>query len=344
MLRPKMLSTPMIRISSKCSPVREKGAVLVMVLWLIMLGLILVTAIATNIRLSATTVINHQEALQKWSGLLETINKAHLELMIQKMDKVVLKETAAYKGKSNDNPFDGRALKLQYQTPEDMTVRIYDLSGKINIARLSEKKLKELLEHYLGKYDKNIPELVDAWFDWIDNNELKRLNGAEKQYYEKQRLSYVPRNSIFLSVDEIRLIKGFDRVFEEINLEEVFTLYGGLSGVVNPNVASKQVLLMIPGIDEKIADDIMKARQNETFKNLSELNIHLPPSIIAKAKSWFTLRTSNFYAIAVYPSEFEVSDKTTQKLTAYVEEVQMKNSQTLPAVLRVLPNVELTIN
>lgn len=334
----------MINYSAKRLSGQHRGAVLVMVLWLTTLGLILVTAIATNVRLSATTVINQQEALQRWSSLLETIQKAHLELMIQKMDRVVVKETTTYREKSNETLFDGRALDLHYPAPKGMTVRIYDLSGKINISRLTETKLKQLLEHLLGEHHKDITELVDAWFDWTDKNELKRINGAEKQYYEKQELGYVPRNGLFSSVDELRLIKGFQQVFDEIDVEKVFTLHGSISGVVNPNVASKKVLLMVPGIDEKIADDIIKARKTQVFKKFNELSILLPPSVITKAKSWFTFRKSNYYAIAVYPTEFEGKSEDAKKITAYVEEVRLINNQTLPVVLRVLPNAEIIID
>ena len=47
---------------------KMQGAILIMVLWIIMLGLILVTAVATNVRLSAMTVIHHQQALQDWKA------------------------------------------------------------------------------------------------------------------------------------------------------------------------------------------------------------------------------------------------------------------------------------
>lgn len=324
---------------------KQTGSVLIMVLWLIMLGLILVTAIASNIRLSATTVINHQQALSDWSHLLETINKAHMELLISKMKKVGVQQSVKFKGKEKTNLFMGQALELSYETPEGLTVRISDLSGKINISGLKEQTLKQLLEQHLGEYNKKIPELVDAWFDWIDTDDLKRLNGAEKQYYKKQKLDYIPRNASFESVDEILLIKGFKSVFSEVNLETVFTLYGGkLTSKINPNSASKQVLVMIPGISEKIAEDIIKARELQEFKLLNELDIHLPPSVMAKAKQWFTIKASDYYSIAIYPSDFETKDSRQKTVSAYVEDVLLQKNQELPVVLRVVPGTDISIN
>lgn len=321
---------------------KNKGSVLIIVMWLIMLGLILVTAIATNVRLSAMTVINQQQALQDWSRILESLDKAYLEILIEKLNTRKVKKTTAYKEKDNDNLFDGRALQLHYKTPEGMTVRIYNLAGKISLRRLSKAKLQQLLEQVLGEHNKKIPELVDAWLDWQDKDNLKRLNGAEKQYYEKQKLPYVPRNALFASVDEIRLIKGYEELFKDMDLEKVFTLYGNTGGVVNPNYVSKEVLLMIPGIDEKIANNILKTREQQSFSRMSELEILLPPSVMQKAKSWFSLRTSKFYAIAIYPSEFEQKGQTT--ITAYVEEVSVNTGRKLPTILRVLPSAEISIH
>ncbi len=321
-----------------------KGSVLIIVLWMIMLGLILVTAIAANVRLTAQTVINQQDGLQRWNQVLESIDKAYLEILIARLNKTRVKKIAAYKEQDNDNLFDGRALQLLYKTPQDMTVRIYNLSGKINIARLTEVKLKQLLEQRLGEHDKRLPELIDAWFDWTDNNDLKRLNGAEKDYYEKQKTGYLPRNSSFASVDEIRLIKGYEAIFDGLDLQQVFTLNGYSSGVINPNYATKEVLLLIPGVNNTIADEIIKARELHAFSNINEFEILLPVSTIEKTKKWFNLRESNFYTIAVYPTQFESKERGKQSITAYIEEVQVLNNQSLPVVLRVLPNAEIVID
>ncbi|MEZ5672756.1 MAG: hypothetical protein R3E08_10405 [Thiotrichaceae bacterium] len=46
--------------------------------------------------------------------------------------------------------------------------------------------MHDLLEKRIGNIEK-IGELLDAWQDWTSNDELKRLNGAEKEYYQKIR-------------------------------------------------------------------------------------------------------------------------------------------------------------
>jgi len=320
----------------------QRGSILIIVLWLITLGLILVTAIAANIRLSATTVIHHQQALKDWSKVLNAVNKARLELLIEKMPKVESQKTELYQRKSEENRFDGRPLKLHYTVPEDITVRIFDLSSKLNISRLSQQQMQQLFGHILGENDKQIPELVDAWLDWIDQDELKHLNGAEKAYYKKHNLGYEPRNGPLVTVEELRLIKGLDEVFKDIDLESVFTLYGGRAAV-NPNTATREVLMMIPGIDEKSVSNILQARKTQDFKNAGELNLHLTPSVIAKTKNWFTYSKSSYYSIVVYPSDLEDSLLGEQVIYAYKEDVRVTGSTAKPVVLQVNPFAKIKL-
>ncbi|MCU7940601.1 MAG: general secretion pathway protein GspK [gamma proteobacterium symbiont of Bathyaustriella thionipta] len=322
---------------------KMQGAILIMVLWMIMLGLILVTAIAANIRLSAMTVIHHQEALQDWSAILETVNKAHMELIIDKMPKITADTTSLYNRVSKENRFDGRLITLSYDTPKDIRVRIYDLSGKINIARLNQKKLTDLLEQQLGEGNKKIPELVDAWLDWVDSDNLKRLNGAEEAYYRKEHTGYEPRNGLLTSVDEIRWIKGFDEVFADIDVSAVFTLLGNASGAVNPATASREVLLMLPGMNETLADNLIKARKTQPFKNMAEVSVHLTPTAIKQLTGWFIFQQSSYYAIVVYPDSNVEKNKKTQTVYAYKEEVRVVNASRPPVVLSVTPYAKVTI-
>ena len=320
-----------------------QGSILIMVLWMIMLGLILVTAIATNVRLSAMTVIHHQEALRDWSAILEAVNKAHMELVIDKMPKIKADRTSLYNRESEENRFDGRPISLSYRVPEGISVRIYNLSGKINIARLDQNKLTRLLEQQLGEGNKKIPELVDAWFDWIDADNLKRLNGAEAAYYKKEHMGYEPRNGAFVSVDEILWIKGFDEVFADIDVNSVFTLWGNVSGAVNPDVASREALLMLPGMNEMLADKLIKVRKNHHFKNMADVSVYLSPLAAAQLTGWFIFQKSSYYAIVVYPKSIEEKSKKFQTIYAYREEVRVANASQKPLILRVTPYAKITI-
>ena len=45
--------------------------------------------------------------------------------------------------------------------------------------------------------------------DWIDRDKLKRLNGAEDDYYRRLNLEYLPKNEPLESLEEAFLIRGF---------------------------------------------------------------------------------------------------------------------------------------
>lgn len=322
---------------------KMQGAILIMVLWMIMLGLILVAAIATNIRMSAMTVIHHQEALQDWSAILDAVNKAHMELIIDKMPKINVDRTSLYNRADEENRFDGRPLVLSYKAPKGIKVRIYNLSGKINIAGLDQAKLTQLLEQQLGEGNKQIPELVDAWFDWTDADRLKRLNGAEDAYYQKEHLDYEPRNGALVSVDETRWIRGFNELFADIDVSTVFTLWGNRNGAVNPDMASRKTLLMLPGMDEKLADKLIKARKTSPFKSLADVSVHLSPVAASKLTGWLTFNKSSYYAIVVYPESIEEKDKKFQTIYAYKEEVRVAGASQKPLILRVNPYAKVII-
>ena len=323
---------------------KQQGLVLIIVLWIIMLGIILVTAIAANIRLSAITVINQQQALKQWSATLEAVSKAHLEIIYNKTKGSSVKLTTAFQEKNSENSFDGRSLDLLYKTPEELNVRITDISGKINIAKLPKNKLEQLLIHITGESTNQLSSLIDAWLDWQDQDNLKRLNGAETEYYNKQTPAYEARNGDFVSVDEVLLIKGFADVFSEFNLDSVFSLYGNKQGRINPNTASKNVLLMIPGIDEQAADAIVSSRETHVFSSLNQLDRLLSPSSMAITKSWFFLGVSNYYAIVIYPREYENSGEKEQVIIAYQEIVKFDQEKKEMLVLQVNPYAEIRIS
>ncbi|GIT23622.1 MAG: hypothetical protein CM1200mP40_33040 [Gammaproteobacteria bacterium] len=47
------------------------------------------------------------------------------------------------------------------------------------------------------------------------------------EYYESLEQPYAPRNNPELdTVEEIRHIRGFDELFEGVNLQAAFTIYG----------------------------------------------------------------------------------------------------------------------
>jgi general secretion pathway protein K len=309
----------------------QRGAILIIVLWFIVIVSVIVAALASETRLSAKVVLHNKMGMQTWNDTLQALQAAQLELLINKMplppgeeEEVPLSER-----KSKEYRFDGRVLELAYPIPDTVKVRIYDHAGKINIQRLSKSRLRQLLEKRIGKDPEKLQALEDPWEDWIDRDDLKRLSGAEKDYYEELDPPYEPRNARLETVGELLLIKGFAEVFKGVEMDTAFTVYGNRFGV-NPNLATREALMLIPGLDEGTINIILTRRREKEFKSISEFNEFMPPEQLSLVRSWINFaKTSNFYTIAVQvkkPEEIEKSE--TEEETADTEALDEEADET----------------
>lgn len=87
--------------------------------------------------------------------------------------------------------------------------------------------LREMIASW-GMDFEETQEIVDALVDWIDGDDFEELNGAEFPYYEELGRLNQPYNRPFYSLDEMRLVRGWDRV-ERINpnWQNWFTVWSG---------------------------------------------------------------------------------------------------------------------
>jgi len=69
--------------------------------------------------------------------------------------------------------------------------------------------LRRRLEVALGGQDR-AASAIDALADWQDEDELRRLNGAEYLEYQRSGFSYKPRNSYIQCLSELCLVKGIE--------------------------------------------------------------------------------------------------------------------------------------
>lgn len=302
------------QVTQKGKICSQQGVILIVVLWFMAIVTVMVATLASETRLSAKAVLHNKMGLETWNDTLQALQVAQMELLINRMpdppgqeQEIDLKER-----KNKRYHFDGRVLQPAYPVPKTVTIRIYDHAGKINLQRLSKRRLRQLLEKRIGDDLEKMDALQDAWQDWIDRDDMKRANGAEKDYYETLSPPYEPRNSRLETVEEFLLIKGFAEVFEGVEMDTAFTVYGNTSGI-NPNLATREALLLLPGINEEIVNTILTRRREKEFKGFKDFNDFIEPEQLAKFRSWLNFSTSNFYTIAIQtkkPDEVEESDQT----------------------------------
>ena len=153
-------------------------------------------------------------------------------------------------------------------------VYISDESGKININKITDETKQGFIKFLLAlKIEEYTAEIItDSILDWVDEDDLHHVNGAEKNYYSSLPEPYEPKNGAFEIIEELTLVRGVTpQVFEL--LREHVTIYG--AGKINVNFASREVLLSVPDITPELVDAIIQYRDEngkiEKFRDLKEL-------------------------------------------------------------------------
>jgi len=339
-------------------PIKQKGSVIIIVLWTAVLLTVLVTAMASKVRLSAKTVVHNQDATANWVKVMEAINFAEMELMMERMPLPIGEEQERSEEGEVLNPayrFDGQVLGLEYELAESTVVRIYDHAGKINLNRIPRRNMQTIIEHRLGGIDadpQQVQDLLAAWTDWTDLNDLEGLNGAEKDYYLDLDQPYTPRNNPELdTVEEILHIRGFAELFEGLNLDAAFTIYGN-SRTINLNLASREAMQLVPGLDDELIETIIAYRELEDLSNRAEIAEIIPFENLQQLSPWIGNDSSNVYSVFAYQklesgsnSEGGVIDESDEQeietldlvRQAYMEIVEVRSYNSLPRIYKIDP-------
>ena len=152
---------------------------------------------------------------------------------------------------------DGSRYSMTFDnTP--VTVEIRDESAKIDINTAYEPLLRGLLVSS-GLTDDEASRVLDAILDWRDPDELKRPNGAEAPDYKAAGLLYKPANGPFQAIEELQLVLGMrPEIYRRI--APFITVYSRAPGV-NTQLASREVLLSLPGATTEAVDEYLARRE-----------------------------------------------------------------------------------
>ncbi|MES3006545.1 MAG: hypothetical protein V4751_02120 [Pseudomonadota bacterium] len=285
---------------------RQRGSVIIIVLWTSILLTVLVTVMAGKVQLSARTAFHNQTAVADMASVASAMNQAEMELMLERMDLPIDQEMELDEEGNIRTPalrFNGQPLTLQYPTGDDMVVRIYDHAGKINLNGIRPDDLRLLIEKRLGPEPdpQQVQELLGAWRDWTDLNDAAGINGADTDYYESLESPYSPRNGADLdTVEELRLIRGFDELFKDVNLEAAFTLYGN-GQQVNLNLATREAMQLLPGLTDELIEQIILSRETREFQNRADVGDLIPIENFVELSNWVGNNTSAYYSVYAYP-------------------------------------------
>lgn len=187
-------------------------------------------------------------------------------------------------------------------------VMVQDESAKIDINRLVKedgsttdefihRQLDRLLDIFGIPSDQR-DALLDCLEDWLDEDDLQKLNGAETAYYQGLENPYVPRNGPLRSLGELILVKGWREIFDA-RLNEGpalldFLTTGPTEGTINVNTASPLVLMTLSQeIDESAAEQVVTLREEAPLTGPQLL----PPAFRKKGVQSHIRYNSNLFIV-----------------------------------------------
>ncbi len=224
-------------------PRRQKGAVLVLVLWV----LALLAMVGGYYAVEARIRTNLER--QYWSSLEAREAAASILLLVAGH----LAQPGTDPSQAQEEGFfmaDGTVYKVRLGSlPVTFSVR--DEQGKLDLNNSSQEQILTLLSLFLPPEEAR--SVTDAIMDWRDSDGEPREDGAEEEYYLDLIPPYHPTNGPFRRVDELQLVKGMNQELffgplsmtkdgeEEVwegGLWELFTVYNQSGDVVEEYASS----------------------------------------------------------------------------------------------------------
>ncbi len=150
------------------------------------------------------------------------------------------------------------ALHGRISPTQSYDARITGEGGRLNInwvvAGENPQRL-ELLRRFLEVKGIDLNErehMIDTLLDWVDADNLVRLNGAEEEP------NYHPMNTLFARLDDLKRVRGWEEFTSRPDWDAELTVNS--TGPIDLLWASRDLLLSLPGVNEQLVDQFLKLR------------------------------------------------------------------------------------
>jgi general secretion pathway protein K len=288
----------MMRVAILFRPLRsERGVALMMVLWIFMVLTVLVAEFSRGMRDEAVATQNMAEEVQARGVAVAGIGQG------------IYRTLRAHEDNTDDEadidpdqwPPDGTWHEGSYGGGT-YSVRLIDEGGKISLNRADEALLRRVLGN-VGVTGDEQEEIADAILDWRDPDSMKRLHGAEADYYMGLSEPYAPQNGPFASVDELLLVRGISRDLffgtgargagpvgglkgnrdtkPPIALRDIFSVFNK-TGNINVRNAPAAVLQAVMGGEEDDVQEVLDARTTDPGSALTLVQAKVGDATIAR--------------------------------------------------------------
>ncbi len=152
-------------------------------------------------------------------------------------------------------------LQRQIGKNQSYSARITGEGGRLNLNWLvsgENPQRLELLRRFLESQGIDLNErdhMIDCLLDWVDPDNLVRLNGAETSE------NYKPANRLLTRMEDLKKVKGWGEFTSTPGWEDYFTVNS--TGPVDIIWASRDILIALPGMNPDIVDRFLKLRSGE---------------------------------------------------------------------------------
>lgn len=166
--------------------------------------------------------------------------------------------------------FDGRPYVLEFDTGA-VTVQVQDLAGLYNVNVADAVMIRRFLRQF-GADERQANALADALFDFVDYDDLRRLNGAEvEQYRRAQRPA--PANTWLRQPEQLAAVWGWREALGRAGLARLIANVSTVppSAPFNVNTATPAALRAWFGLDEAGAAKVIEARQEVVLRGLHDV-------------------------------------------------------------------------
>jgi len=288
----------------------DRGIALVMVLWVLMLLSVIVGEFCYSMKTQVNITANYKESTASYYIALAGINNAIYNMVYQ----TVIPPPADGEGADED------AVEWRINTeipPIDfaggrVTVWIDNESGRININLADRDLLMFMLSGFeLENEEKEI--IVDSILDWRDTDDLRRLHGAESEYYQSLPQPYSAKNGPFDAGDELLLVRGVTPEIYYGGLDRMVTVFPKIApeqttdrrkpktetdfNRININAVPPAMWASLPGMTEDMVAQIIEFRKEKDFRSMSELGEIVGNDVLAGISRYLNTRPSPYYTI-----------------------------------------------
>ncbi len=287
-----------MKVPAPFAPLRaERGVALMMVLWIFMVLTVLVAEFSRGMRDEAVATQNMAEDVQARGVALAGMSQGVYRALQARENNT---DDATADLDPDEWQADGTWHEGQY-AGGTYSVRLIDEGGKIPLNRADEATLRRVLTN-VGVIGDAQDELTDAILDWRDADSMKRLHGAEAEFYEHLPAPYRPKNGPFDSVDELLLVRGVTRELfyglgeresvggglklakgdrPPIALRDIFSVFNK-SANINVRNSPAPVLRALMGGEEDDVQQVLEARGADAGSALTLMRAKVSDPTVAR--------------------------------------------------------------